>query len=408
MKKNYYKNIAIIGVLLSLIWIIAVNTQPYSDFKYYNDLAKQIAGGGAWGDTYTEVGYSIILGFVYKVFGVNLVVAKIFNLFLTAVNYLILYKILKKINISEGKRKIIYGLFVLFPNNIFYNSITGTEILFVTVFLSITLIYFSELEHKYILLGVLTAIAAMIKPPFILFFFAIFVMELLMKINFLEVLKHSILILIVSMLCLSPWIYRNTRLTGQLTFISNNSGIVLYINNNSQNHSGLWMDARGVENSIVSTKSYINANATEKSKLLSAAAKKWILSHPEQFMVLGFKRIFNTYFSCSDISYSLYGSGMNASSQMFLIIFANDIKIVVFVLAILSIILGSIKIIYRFIDKKELDSYEAYSLVLFYMFTCVYFVTEGQPRYSFPVIFIVVYFFVNMVNRIMAGIKRKN
>ncbi|MFL0252220.1 hypothetical protein ACJDT4_17545 [Clostridium neuense] len=407
MKKNYYRNITILGLLLSIVWIIMVNTQPYSDFKYYNDLAKQMASGGAWGDTYTSVGYSIVLGFVYRIFGANLMVAKVFNIFLTALNYLMFYWIVQQINISERKQKIIYGMFVLFPNNIFYNSITGTEIIFVTVLFMITLVYFSDFKHKYVALGALTAVAAMIKPFFFLFFFAVFVIELLLKNKLLDVLKHSILILIVSMICLSPWIYRNTKLIGQFTLISNNKGIVLYINNNSQNHTGLWMDAKNVENSIVNKKSYINANATEKNKMLTAAAKKWIVSHPGQFVVLGFKRLINTYFSCSDISYSFYGSGMNPSIQMLLGTLSNDVKIIVFVIAVISIIAYSVKVIQSFVTKKELDKFSVYGLIIFYMVTCTYFVTEGQPRYSFPVIFIAICFFVNVPNFAMKFITRK-
>nr|WP_307875764.1 hypothetical protein [Clostridium felsineum] len=285
MKKKYYMYVGMLGILLSLIWVILVRTQPYSDFQYYNELAKQIANGGVWGNTYTSVGYSILLGFVYKIFGGSLIVAKLFNIVLTALNYFILYKVLNKVNINEKKRKIIYTIFVIFPNNIFYNSITGTEIIFNTLLLLITLIYFSDIKYKYIMLGILTAASAMIKPFFILFFFAVFILELVMKKRLLNALKQGILILVISMICLAPWIYRNTKFMGQFTFISNNSGIVLYINNNSQNHYGLWMDANNVENSIVKKKSYIKANETKKNKMLSTAAKKWIISHPKQYTI---------------------------------------------------------------------------------------------------------------------------
>ena len=121
-KQNYYKIVALLGIIFSLLWIIFVNTQPYSDFAYYNTIAKQVANGGQWGNTYTSVGYSIILGFVYKLFGSSLITAKLFNLVLTCLNYLIFYKLLMKLPIKEGRRKIIYTLFVLFPSNIFYTA----------------------------------------------------------------------------------------------------------------------------------------------------------------------------------------------------------------------------------------------------------------------------------------------
>ena len=92
-----------------------------------------------------------------------------------------------------------------------------------------------------------------------MFFLVIFILELTLKNRLLAVIKNSTTILVVSMLCLSPWIYRNTKLMGEFTFISNNSGIVLYINNNSQNVYGRCMPPTNVENSLVTKKDYINA-----------------------------------------------------------------------------------------------------------------------------------------------------
>lgn len=405
-KQNYYKIVTMFGIILSLLWIIFVKTEPYSDFAYYNTIANQVANGGQWGNTYTSVGYSIVLGFVYKLFGSSIVIAKIFNVVLTLLSYLILYKLLKKLNIKESRRKIIYTLFVLFPSNIFYNSILGTEILFTTLFLLTTLVYYSDLKYKYVVIGILVAINSMIKPFFIVFFFAVFLMELILRVKIVKIIKHSAIILIVSLLILSPWVYRNTKLMGQFTFISNNGGIVLYINNNSQNKYGRWMAAAKVENSVVNTREYEKANMTEKNKMLSTAAKKWIVSHPGEFVQLGFKRLFNTYFVGDDILYALHGAGISTALQYVLITCANLARNLLFIPAIILMIIETIKVIARIINKNPIDSFTLYGLVCFYMFTSVYFVTEGQGRYSFPVIFIALYFLAGLVERIVSRVKQ--
>ncbi len=77
-------------------------------------------------------------------------------------------------------------------------------------------------------------------------------------------MENSLIVLVTCILVISPWIYRNTKLVGQFTYISNNGGIVLYINNNSQNKLGRWMPAENVENSLVKTEKYKKANMTEK------------------------------------------------------------------------------------------------------------------------------------------------
>lgn len=398
--KKYYRNAAVLGISMSIIWVILVNTQPFSDFAYYDELARHIAGGGMWGDTYTSVGYPIVLGFIYRVFGSNLITAKIFNIVLTSVNYVLFYKILKNIELEEKSRKVIYGLFVIFPNNIFYNSILASEILFTTILLFITFLYFNDVKHKYILIGIFTAVNAMIKPFFMAFFFAVFIIELCLKIKFILALKHSIIILIISLITISPWLYRNTKLMGEITFISNNAGIVLYANNNSQNRYGMWMDAKNVENSIIKKDEYINANATEKNKMLSRQAKKWIIGHPVQFIQLGFKRLFNTYIGFSEINYSFNGTNINPILKFLFSFYAYTVRYLIFIPAVIAIIVYSVKTVESFLNKKQINSYLIYNLVCFYMFVFVYFISEGQPRYSFPSIFIMVYFFFCFLKKI--------
>ncbi len=397
--EKYYRKAALFGILMSILWVLLVNTQPFSDFAYYDGLARQIAAGGPWGDTYTSVGYPVVLGLVYKIFGSSLAAAKIFNLTLTFVNYVLFYKILKKADLSEKRRKFTYGLFVVFPSNIFYNSILAGEILFTAILLLITFLYFYDVKHKYILIGVLTAAGAMVKPFFLGFFLLVFIVELCFKMKFSAVLKHSIIVFIISAVAISPWLYRNTRLLGQFTFISNNGGIVLYVNNNSQNRYGLWMDARNVRNSVVKKTEYINANATDKNEMLSRAARKWIKAHPAEFVQLGFKRLFITYIGFSEIDYSFNGANVNPIFKFIFSFYAYAARYVVFVPAVVMLLVYSVITIKGFSGKKSVDRYSIYNLVCFYMFALVYFISEGQPRYSFPCTFIMIYFFSCFVER---------
>jgi hypothetical protein len=73
---NYYKIIMAIGITMSLLWVIFVNSVPFSDFSYYYNMAVNIANGGTWGDTYTSIGYSIVLGGIFKLFGASVFKAK--------------------------------------------------------------------------------------------------------------------------------------------------------------------------------------------------------------------------------------------------------------------------------------------------------------------------------------------
>ncbi|HSN58057.1 MAG TPA: hypothetical protein VLR72_01100, partial [Clostridiaceae bacterium] len=81
-KYNYNKFVLLAGAIFSIIWVMLVDAKPFSDFQYYYDVAVNVANGLQWGNTYTAVGYSIILGGLFKIFGASLMTAKIFNIFL--------------------------------------------------------------------------------------------------------------------------------------------------------------------------------------------------------------------------------------------------------------------------------------------------------------------------------------
>lgn len=403
----YYKVVLVLGLLASILWVTFVNTQPFSDFDYYYNLSVNIANGLPWGDTYTSVGYCIVLGGIFKLFGASILKAKIFNILLTLVSNICFISILDKLDIKEGKKKIIFAVFVFMPNNIFYNSMLATEVLFTTILLLITNIYFGSGKFKYLWIGILTGLNTMVKPFFAIFFFAIFLVDLIKEKKFIKSIKNSFVVLLISTLVISPWLYRNTKLVGQPTYVSNNGGIVLYINNNSQNKLGRWMAAEEVENSIVKTDEYKSANMTQKNKMLGSAAKKWIKEHPIQFVQLGFKRLFNTYFVGDDILYSTYGSGISDQTKTTMLSITNNIRNLIFGLGIIYILIYSICILKSILYKQTelLSKFNLYLVVLFFMFTSVYFATEGQGRYAFPEIFIMIYSFYNFINTLINGYK---
>lgn len=403
---NYYTFISLLGIIACVLWINIINTQPFSDFQYYHQHAITIANGGNWGDTYTSMGYPIVLALIYKIFGANVFYGKIFNVFLTLQIYVLFYLLIKKITLQEKDKKILYALFVFFPNNIFYNSLLCTEVLFTCILLGILNIYCSKVKGKYIYLGILCGIETMIKPYFIAFFLVVLIYELI-KVGYVKALKDSLIILFVTAIIISPWIYRNTKLIGQFTFVSNNGGIVLYINNNSQNHWGRWMPAADVENSVTERADYKNANMTAKNHMLNTAAKKWIADHPGDFIKLGFKRLKTTYLIADDILFTTVGVGLSKTINANLYYYNEVLRFIFFIPALALILYYTVFVIYSLIKKttKELNPFLTFGIILFYMFTSVYFITEGQARYSSPIMFFILICFYYVAKIILNKIK---
>lgn len=405
-KKYYYFLVLFLGLLLDVLWVYAVPTEPISDFNYYNQLATQIANGGMWGDTRQAIGYPIVLALIYKLFGSSLWIAKFFNLFLSVTNSLLVLWILHKLNLKELNKKLVFTLFIFFPNNIFYNSILAKEILFTTVILLATSVYLSKSIYKYVYLGILVGIGTIIHASFIIYFFLIFLVRLVYSRKVKKSFLYSLIVLLVSFVVILPLVYRNSKLMGRVTYVSTNSGLVLYINNNSQNNSGMWMPAEDVENSVVKTEAFKKANRAERSKLFSTAAKKWIITHPKRFLELGFIRLRNVYFAAEDISWTFPSSNFSYAQKDMLSHISKVIRKIIFAPAIIYILFFSFKVVKDLIINKTYEKniyyeFKLYSLVLFYMFSCTQFITEGQSRYFFPLIFIMIFFFVEFIKALL-------
>lgn len=393
-KADRYRLVIACSVFVAVLWVTAVRTEPFSDFHYYHQLASQIALGGPWGDTYTAVGYPIFLAFFYWLFGAALWVPKGLNLVLFLLNDLLALRLLHHLRISEQQRKRMFLTFAFFPINIYYTSIVGTETFFTTLLLLALLVYSGNLRHKYSLLGAVVGIGSMVKPFFPAFVAVILLTDLLTGERLLTALRNASVVFLVCVLVIAPWLYRNYLLVGEFTYVSNNGGIVLYINNNSQNTFGGWMPATDVEESLVDTAEYQMANMTERNRMLSQAAKQWIRTHPREFCVLGWKRLQRTFLLSNDINYSFYGTGIPAVIQGILNVAVELVRLPLYLIGLLAVIMTSLRYVTRLLTRGRalLSKLEVCLLLAFWMFAAVYFITEGQSRYALPTVFILGYF----------------
>lgn len=392
---RHYRWIIACSLLAAVLWVVVVPTQPFSDFRYYHQLARQIAAGGSWGDTYTAVGYSIFLAGFYRLFGASLWVAKGLNLLLFLLNNLLALRLLRSLPLTERLRRWVFICFAFFPIQIYYTSIVGTETLFTTLLLLALSTYASRWRHRYLLLGAITGLASMVKPFFPAFAAVILLTDALTGERPLLAMRRAATVLLVCALVLAPWLYRNYRLIGQFTYVSNNGGIVLYINNNSQNTTGGWMRASDVADSVVNTEEYQAANMTEKNHMLSNAAKQWIKAHPREFVVLGLKRLQRTFLMPNDIAYSLQGTGYSLRLQHLLMGAVELVRFPLYLIGCLSMAVASLRYAWTRSIRRQpsaLCRLEVALLLTFWMFAGVYFLTEGQSRYAFPTILMQSYF----------------
>lgn len=113
-----------------LAWMFLVQTLPTSDFQLYINVgARMAAGQVTTGPGFDAVGgmlFPMALAFLFKIFGPGLIAPKILNLLLGGVSVWLIYLLALKL-FSKPTAKWTALLFVLWPSQIYYVGVMGTE-----------------------------------------------------------------------------------------------------------------------------------------------------------------------------------------------------------------------------------------------------------------------------------------
>ena len=273
-------------------------------------------------------------------------------------------------------------------------------------------VYHDQFKHKFVIFavqGLLIGLLSLVKPFFMAFPIALLFIWLVKRIDKKQLLKMTGGVFIGFLLVLTCSTIKNYKAFGQFMPISYNGGYVLYINNNSVNEKGGWMDAAMVPASDELKDELLEVgyvydvpHETEKaemlrnadvSPILSRYATKWILQNPIEFVSLGLVRIMNVFFSgANDVS--LWGFdtetlvSMSVQVKRVYKVFMGFANAIIFFISCSYIILLFTNIKKIFSKKTELNDLLLYWGVAF--FFAVFFVFEGQARYNFPVLFLLI------------------
>lgn len=422
MKKKdwiYLSIIMLITTLIKVWFIINIPLEPVYDFETLYKVAVNLFNGNGftlngyqWG--FQSYGYPLILSIFFRlVNNSSIFTAKIFNVIISTLTLPVLFLTFKKIFKNKRISYILFAVIAFLPNMITYNNVLGTEILSVFL-LSIVICLFVHMNAKnkkvnLFLQGLTSGILSLVKPFFMAYPVVILWVLFISKKNIKDLCKKAVFLLAGFLLVLVPSIIKNYKQFGEFIPISYNGGFTLYINNNSQNSTGSWMNAFKVEHSEefeeklrdVGYELMVDAK-TEKEQCLrnpkasgvfKDEAIKWILNNPIEFLELGLLRIKNVFFSgANDIQlWSFEASTINKFSveehRMFKVFIGiADSLICTLSVAFIVLLIANIKNI--FLEKTNINKLITMWTLIF--FGAVYFVVEGQARYNFPTLFLLV------------------
>jgi len=425
--KKWIKIESIILLLLSLVglglrinMIYNVPTEQIFDFKTYYDVANNVYQGLGFTIeghpiAFQGMGYSTILGLWFKLVGSNAeIAAKWLNVIMSMGTIVTVYYILKKITTDKLVLWLSMLLVIFLPQHIAYCNTIGTEVMsafFLSGIIAIQVTKFNW-KIKYPILGVAIGIMALTKPFFMAYPLLIAAVEWLKDKDLKETAKLLFVTVLAMIIVIAPWTLRNYNQFGRFIPISYNSGFNLYINNNPNNtHGGyqafheLYMDQE------LNDKVYEHLNNPLNSVKIASdieldfgpEAKAWIRKNPAEFLKLGVIRIHATYFKGAwDIETWAMNehraeeqkteNPMKVDRHLNFIRSVSDIFLyIISSLGLLFIILHFKDIIFAlFMKSKKIDPFRAIVFLNLSYVSLVYFVYEGQSRYNFIVLFLLI------------------
>lgn len=229
--------ILIVGFVARLWWVLAVDTQPVTDFAWYFNKAAEISRGLGYQDkgfstAYWPVGWPAALGLVFKLFGASLGVAKAFTLLLTWAAIPLTYSLSRRIFFSEPAALLACGVVALHPHFIAYSSILASEPLFTCL----TLAFFNwslASREKPLFSGMsggALGLACLVRPQAILLPFLISALSWrLDKARRRDSLLVLALTIILALTVMAPWLMHTKAVFGRFVFVSTNGGDNLLI-----------------------------------------------------------------------------------------------------------------------------------------------------------------------------------
>lgn len=313
-KRTAFILILVFGFSLRIAWLGYSAHMPMSHWNVTHMLesdrinvhAIELAQHGIWfheqdgtPSGHRPIGYPIFLAIFYKIFGVNLIVAWILNLILYGLTIFFLFLIAEKI-FGEKIALIASLLFAIYPISIYSIKLLIDEHLFLPLWYAGLFMLFLVLEGRKIKLdwfwfGLIFGYATMTRTHTIFMPFIVGLTFFLLKRSWKEIMAKFILVILVMQMINLPWVIRNYRAWKVPVLYTATAFYVYGAVNSTATPEGEGHVPRKGE--LGYSSEFEAAEQSGNEGLLHQVAnremKKWIMSHPMQFLNLGVCRLLN-------------------------------------------------------------------------------------------------------------------
>lgn len=230
----YTLAVLFVSLVPRLFVAVAWSKEPVWDGHYYHFGAERIAEGFGYSEdvvidgrkvtkpwVHYPVGYSGLLGMLYKVFGSGLLVAPIANAVLSALLVVVVHR-LARVYLSERRAQAAAMLAALHPGLIAYAPVVMTEPLAALLIMG-ALLAALKLPGwwRSAIFGLVLGLATLVRPSSLL---CLPLLLFTLKLDWLKMTKQLTVALACCMLPVLPWTLRNCNVMDGCALVSTNGG----------------------------------------------------------------------------------------------------------------------------------------------------------------------------------------
>lgn len=290
--------LAVCVVLLRMLCAWTLNYPLRGDYLAYFTMAQRLSEGAIIKDhfgnlAYYNVGYPLVLGLAFTLFGASVRVAWVLNALLGGASVYLVYRLAKRITADAGVGLLAAGIWAVYIAAYVYSAYVAKENLTVLLFLSqcLLVVRFNEWRHPRVAalaLGGLTGFHALAGSS------SLAVVPILVWVVWthgnrgVRRAQVTAIFILAGLLAAAPWLARNAQVLGK-PVLNSNGGFNLYLGNNPA--------ATGYFVSIADTPLASDWHVLRRSGELHAdhaagrAAIEYIRSHPLRTAALSVKKM---------------------------------------------------------------------------------------------------------------------
>jgi hypothetical protein len=284
LQSPYLLAICLIAVFLRVIWALLVPVIPISDGVAYDTFAQNIWLHGTYGWTadnptsFWPVGTSAIYSLFYMVFGHSYLPIIVFNILCSLA--IIIFTRLLCDHFFENKKVGLYASLAvaIWPTLIVYTTILASELPYMA-FLMAAFYFFIQRESSIVKAGIISgclfSIAYYIRPlAVIVLAIGIFYLFVNLQNKKITILR-SLTVMVLLVILVSPWAYRNFQTHNAFIPMSTNGGATLWMGNQPDTNGGY----------VPTPKHLAHLNEHVRNQLLKQEAIDYIKQEPVSFLI---------------------------------------------------------------------------------------------------------------------------